>query len=262
MYSNKKLVALSTPFCTFISGVRYSFISAGMTVKGAQLSATMAMATVVQTLFSRFWTLRLLRRVTSTSCGPIAFAMYPNVATDARRIDLRGERSISRSSKQMRIHSLAWTWSAARSATEPTSLMASSCTLSCLFLRIGAIRGTRSLTGGVMFSSEPTASTMALSAPRMDPRTSGYSSPRFSNRTIPKCPSSFSSSHRRRVPATFVTRSAAPCLIFADLLFSLHLIVPTICPRYGPARSPRALITVPNPFNTTGVSSVSCSWYA
>ena len=53
----------------------------------------------------------------------------------------------------MRIHSLAWTWSAARSATEPTSLMASSCTLSCLFLRIGAIRGTRSLTGGVMFSS-------------------------------------------------------------------------------------------------------------
>ena len=30
----------------------YSFISAGSTVKGAQVSATMAMATVVQT---RFW---------------------------------------------------------------------------------------------------------------------------------------------------------------------------------------------------------------
>ena len=50
-----------------MSGVRYSFMRAGMTVKGAQLSATIAMATVVHTRFSRFWTLRLFISVTRTS---------------------------------------------------------------------------------------------------------------------------------------------------------------------------------------------------
>ena len=64
----------------------YSFISAGSTVKGAQVSATMAMATVVHTRFCRSCTLRLFSRVTSTSWGPIAFAMYPKVLTVARRI--------------------------------------------------------------------------------------------------------------------------------------------------------------------------------
>ena len=70
-------LALSTPFWTFISGTRYSFMSAGSTVKGEQVSATMPMATVVHTRFCLSCTLRLFRRVASTSCGPMAFAMYP-----------------------------------------------------------------------------------------------------------------------------------------------------------------------------------------
>jgi hypothetical protein len=48
---------------------------AGSTVNGAQVSATMAMATVVHTRFCRSCTLRLFSSVTSTSCGPIALAM-------------------------------------------------------------------------------------------------------------------------------------------------------------------------------------------
>ena len=48
---------------------RYSFMRPGRTVKGEQVSATMAIATVVHTLFWRSWTLRLLRRVANTSCG-------------------------------------------------------------------------------------------------------------------------------------------------------------------------------------------------
>jgi len=43
--------AFKTPFCTFCSGTLYSFIKAGKTVKGEQVSATMAIATVVQTRF-------------------------------------------------------------------------------------------------------------------------------------------------------------------------------------------------------------------
>ena len=43
--------ALITPCCTFKSGTRYSFISAGMTVNGAHVSATIAIATVVQMRF-------------------------------------------------------------------------------------------------------------------------------------------------------------------------------------------------------------------
>lgn len=50
MYSNKKESDFNTPFCTFNSGTRYSFISAGKTVKGEQVSATIAIATVVHTL--------------------------------------------------------------------------------------------------------------------------------------------------------------------------------------------------------------------
>lgn len=38
MYSNMKESALSTPFCTFSSGTRYSFISAGSTVNGLHVS--------------------------------------------------------------------------------------------------------------------------------------------------------------------------------------------------------------------------------
>ena len=41
----------------------------------------------------------------------------------------------------------------------------------------------------------PMTLTMLLSAPRMEPSTSGYSSPRYSYSTTPRWPSSFSSSH-------------------------------------------------------------------
>lgn len=53
----------------------YSFMRAGSTVKGAQVSATMAIATVVHTRFCLSCTFRLFSSVTSTSCGPIALAM-------------------------------------------------------------------------------------------------------------------------------------------------------------------------------------------
>jgi hypothetical protein len=69
MYSNMNESALSTPFCTLSSGTRYSFISAGSTVNGAHVSATIAIATVVHTRFWRSCTLRLFSSVTSTSCG-------------------------------------------------------------------------------------------------------------------------------------------------------------------------------------------------
>ena len=46
-------------------------------------------------------------------------------------------------------------------------------------------------------------------------------------------------------------RSAACCLTLADLLFNLHRIVPQIWGKYGFTRLPRALTTVPKPFNIT-----------
>ena len=75
MYSNRNESAFKTPFCTLSSGTRYSFIRAGRTVKGEHVSATIAMATVVHTLFCRSCTFRLLRRVARTSWGPMALAM-------------------------------------------------------------------------------------------------------------------------------------------------------------------------------------------
>jgi hypothetical protein len=75
MYSNIKLKDLRTPFCTFISYALYSFIKAGSTVNGPQVSATIAIATVVHTLFYLSYTLRLFNNVTNTSYGPIALAI-------------------------------------------------------------------------------------------------------------------------------------------------------------------------------------------
>ena len=40
MYSKRKESDLRTPFCTFSSGTLYSFINAGRTVNGEQVSAT------------------------------------------------------------------------------------------------------------------------------------------------------------------------------------------------------------------------------
>ncbi|CAN4118687.1 unnamed protein product [Withania somnifera] len=51
MYSKRKERDFKTPFWTLSLGTRYSFIKAGKTVKGEQVSATIAIATVVQTRF-------------------------------------------------------------------------------------------------------------------------------------------------------------------------------------------------------------------
>mmetsp|Transcript_13784 Transcript_13784/g.23680 ORF Transcript_13784/g.23680 Transcript_13784/m.23680 type:complete len:262 (+) Transcript_13784:967-1752(+) len=261
MYSNRNDSALRTPFWTLSSGTRYSFMSAGSTVKGEQVSATMAIATVVQTRFCRSWTLRLLSSVASTSCGPMALAMYPKVFTVARRMPFLCALSISSSSKQMRIHSLAETNSAPRSAIRPTRSMQFSCTFSCLFFRMGVSRGSRSLMGGVILLM-PMTLTMALRAPRMEPRTSGYSSPRYSYSTMPRWPISASSPHVFITTAIRAIRSAACCRTFADLLLRRHLMVPQIWGRYGFALSPSAFTTVPKPLRRTAESSEVCSWKA
>jgi len=120
MYSNMNESDLRTPFCTFISGTRYSFINAGNTVKGPQVSATIAIATVVQTRFYLSYTLKLLRRVARTSYGPIALAIYPNVLTVALLIPFLCAFKSSSRSKQILIHSLAETYSAPLSAILPT----------------------------------------------------------------------------------------------------------------------------------------------
>lgn len=65
-------------------------------------------------------TLRLLSRVASTSWGPMALAMYPKVLTVALRMAFLWAFRSSSSSKQMRIHSLADTYSAPLSAMRPT----------------------------------------------------------------------------------------------------------------------------------------------
>mmetsp|Transcript_57122 Transcript_57122/g.129416 ORF Transcript_57122/g.129416 Transcript_57122/m.129416 type:complete len:231 (+) Transcript_57122:614-1306(+) len=227
MYSNMKLSALSTPFCTLSSGTRYSFIRAGRTVKGEQVSATMAMATVVQTRFCRSWTLRLLSKVWRTSWGPMALAMYPKVLTEARRIAFLWALSISKSSKQMRIHSLALTCSAPRSAMRPTKSMQFSCTFSCRFFRMGVRRGRRSLMGGCILDM-PMTLTMALRPPMMLPSTSGYSSPRYSYSTTPRCAMRASSPHVFITTAIRAMRSAACMRTLADLLLRRHLMVPAI----------------------------------
>mmetsp|Transcript_21279 Transcript_21279/g.52408 ORF Transcript_21279/g.52408 Transcript_21279/m.52408 type:complete len:228 (-) Transcript_21279:2045-2728(-) len=227
MYSNRKDRALSTPFCTLSSGRRYSLSSAGSTVKGPHVSATIAMATVVHTRFCRSCTLRLLSSTASTSWGPIALAMYPNVLTVARRIAFLCALSMSSSSKQIRIHSLADTNSAPRSAIRPTRSMQFSCTFSCLFLRMGVRRGSRSLIGGVILDM-PTTLTMPLSPPRIDPSTSGYSSPRYSYSTTPKWLRSCSSPHLFMTAAIRPMRSAACWRTLALLLLRRHLSVPQI----------------------------------
>lgn len=68
--------------------------------------------------------------------------MYPKELTAARLIAFLCALSKSSSSKQILIHSLAGTNSAPRSAIRPMRLMVASCTFSCLFRRIGVMRGT------------------------------------------------------------------------------------------------------------------------
>lgn len=64
-----------------------------------------------------------------------------------------------------------------------------------------------------------------LSAPKMDPSTSGYSSPRYSYRTTPKCDISTSSPHVFITTAIRAIRSEACIRTFALLLLSRHCCV-------------------------------------
>ena len=108
----------------------------------------------------------------------------------------------------------------------------------------------------------PTTATIAFRAPKMLPRTSGNSSPRYSYRTTPRWPMSCSSSHVFITAAILEIRSAACCRTSADLLFRRHLIVPHTWGRYGFALLPKATTTVPNASSMTSFSSPVCSWNA
>lgn len=203
-------------------------MSAGSTVNGPQDSETMAMATVVHTLSCLSCTFRLLSKVTSTSCGPIALAINPNVLIVARRMLRLCALSISNRSKQILIHSLGDTSSAPLSAIRPTNSMQFYCTFSFLFFKMGVNRGSRSLIGGVIFAM-PTSITIFFNAPSMLPSTSGYYSRRHSLRLSPSLPSLASSPQIFIECAIFATRSAACCRIRMLLLLSRQWIVPTIC---------------------------------
>ena len=64
----------------------YSFMSAGSTVKGEQVSATIAIATVVHTRFCRSCTFRLFSSVTSTSCARCTQALSAHVNPSAQNL--------------------------------------------------------------------------------------------------------------------------------------------------------------------------------
>mmetsp|Transcript_28314 Transcript_28314/g.85363 ORF Transcript_28314/g.85363 Transcript_28314/m.85363 type:complete len:245 (-) Transcript_28314:2397-3131(-) len=169
--------------------------------------------------------------------------------------------SSSSKSKQMRFHSRGGANSAPLSAMRPTRSMQFSCTFSCLFLRIGVSRGKRSLIGGVILVM-PITLTMAFIAPRMEPKTSGYSSPRYSYKNNPKWPIICSSPHCFMTTAIRAMRSPACCRTLADGVLRRHLMIPAICGKYGFTREPSMLTTVPKPLSMTVVSSDVCSWKA
>lgn len=250
---NDKL--FKTPFCTLSYCTLYSFISAGNTVKGPQDSDTIAIATVVQILNCRSCTFKLFNKVTRTSWGPIAFAIYPKVTTAALLILRRWAFNSSKRSKHILIHSLGDTSSDPLSAILPTNSIQFYCTFSFLFFKIGVNLGSRSLIGGVIFAI-PTSITIYLRAPKMLPSTSGYSSRKLSFKFSPSLPNLVSSPHIFIQWAILETRSAACCLIRILLLLSLQLIVPTICTKYGFARRPKAFTIAANPFKTTASSLV------
>ena len=81
--------------------------------------------------------------------------------------------------------------------------------------------------GGVIFDM-PITLTIAFNAPNIDPKTSGYSSPKYSYKTTPRWPISWSSPQARITTAILAMRSAACMRTEADLLFKRHLIVPQI----------------------------------
>lgn len=230
IYSNIKDSDLSTPFYTFNSLTLYSFIRAGRTVNGPQVSATIAIATVVHTRSWRSWTLRLFNRVLRTSWGPIALAMYPNyiwwmiiitVLIVALLIPFLWAFRRSSKSKHILIHSLGDTCSGPRSAMRPTRSMQFSCTFSWRFFRMGVNLGRRSLMGGYILFI-PMTFTMPLRPPKIDPSTSGYSSPKHSYKIWPNRDKRVSSWHTLIQGPTLAMKSAAYCLPLADLLFNRH----------------------------------------
>lgn len=85
MYSNRKERDFNTPFWTFSSGTLYSFMSAGSTVKGEHVSATIAIATVVHTLFCLSWTFKLFSSVANTSWG-LEDRTWKSMSMDSVRI--------------------------------------------------------------------------------------------------------------------------------------------------------------------------------
>ena len=181
----------------------------------------------MQTLNCLYWTLRLLRRVTRTSCGPMALAMNPKVTTVALLIFFLWALSISSKSKQILIHYFGDTSSAPLSAILPTSSIQFYCTFSFLFLRMGVRLGSKSLIGGVILAI-PIYITIAFRAPKILPKTSGYSSLRHSLRFNPSLPNLDYSPQTFIEWAILTTRSAACCLILMLLWLSLQWIVPTI----------------------------------
>ncbi len=139
-----------TPFWTLSYWTRYSFIKAGKTLKGPHDSETIAIATVVHTLNCLYWTFKLFNKVTSTSWGPIAFAIYPKVWIAALLMFFLWAFNVYKRSKQILIHSLGETSSAPISAIWPTSSMQCCWTFSFLFFKIGVNLGKRSFMGGVI----------------------------------------------------------------------------------------------------------------
>ena len=98
----------------------------------------------------------------------------------------------SSKSKQILIHSLGDTCSGPRSAILPTRSIQFSYTFSCLFLRIGVNLGNKSLMGGLILFI-PITLTIAFNPPKIEPNTSGYSSPKHSNNNCPNLPNLTSS---------------------------------------------------------------------
>mmetsp|Transcript_86974 Transcript_86974/g.243812 ORF Transcript_86974/g.243812 Transcript_86974/m.243812 type:complete len:245 (+) Transcript_86974:819-1553(+) len=169
--------------------------------------------------------------------------------------------SSSKRSKQMRFHSRGGASSAPRSAIRPTRSMQFSWTFSWRFFKIGVKRGSRSLIGGVIFVI-PMTFTIAFIAPKIDPRTSGYSSPKYSYKKRPKWPIICSSPHCFMTTEMRAIKSAACCRTRADGVLSRQRMIPAICGKYGFTRAPREFTTVPKPLSMTVVSSEVCSWNA
>lgn len=77
----------------------------------------------------------------------------------------------------------------------------------------------------------PITLTMAFNPPRIDPNTSGYSSPRHSYNYYPNLPSLTSSWQFFIQIAILLIRSDAYYLTLGDLFYSLHWMTPDIYPK-------------------------------